>query len=94
MREGNDDNDDDAGDDGDYGYDNDKAGETGDKNNADDYGTHPAGVKTKSKALSQSGQPRVAKSVLFPKPNLPTTSRNLTGARKGWPERAIRCITR
>lgn len=42
MREGDDDNDDDASDDGDYGYDNDKAGETGDKNNADDYGTHPA----------------------------------------------------
>ena len=38
MREGNDDNDDGGGDDGDYGYDNEKAGESGDKNNADDYG--------------------------------------------------------
>ena len=51
-------------------------------------------AKTESKTLSPSGQPRVAKSVLFPKSNLPTTNQNFTGARKGWPERAIRCITR
>jgi hypothetical protein len=38
VREGNDDNEDGAGDDGDYGYDNEKAGEPGHNNNADDYG--------------------------------------------------------